>query len=148
MPQVFEQILFLFYSIFLSHTSSANDAAPPPAAPSPIPVLNPVAPPPAPAAAGPSPGPPRVLRREYRTLPAGRPARPAAADEDLTAAALNSNKNRLCSKSLWRRLAGFWSFDKVRKFKSWSSFARWAKNLFNFIIIEEKIKDYEKNDQM
>ena len=36
---------------------------------------------------------------------------------------LSFNKNILCSKGLWRGLAGFRSFDKVRKFKIWSSFA-------------------------
>ena len=55
------------------------------------------------------------------------------------------NKNRLCSKGLWWVLASFWWFNKVRKFESWSSFARRAKEHFNFIIIEVKMKEYGKS---
>ncbi len=56
---------------------------------------------------------------------------------------LSFNKNILCSKGLWRGLAGFRSFDKVRKLKSWSSFAMSAKKLFNFFN-HAKIQKREK----
>ena len=56
------------------------------------------------------------------------------------------NKNRLCSKGLRRDLTGFWSFDKVRKFESWSSFAISFKKCFNFLCKNEE--KMEKVDLM
>ena len=54
---------------------------------------------------------------------------------------LTDDKNRLCTKGLWRGLAGFWSFDKVRKCQRWSSFA-------NLKSLRQKYMNMEKIPQM